>query len=283
MNPLRLIGAFRKDRRGNIAVTFAIACVPLIAAIGCAVDYTIAATIRTKLLAAADAASVGSVSKNSPAFVAAAAMSTDGSIAVGVTDAKNIFNVNVSNVKGFTLNPSTPVVTKTGTTITSTVPFSAKVPTSFLSVINLKTITVAGTSTSKASLPPYIDYYLMLDVSGSMGLPSTDAEQSRLAAINPDNYTQYTSGCLFACHFSVQNVCTDSTEGYPTNNFCLGYAISRVSQAGYKQLLQTDNSNPMKKRLPSWMISGLPNSLYNSLQTQISVPAARISTPRSRG
>ena len=38
-NPLRSIGRFRRDQRGNIAVIFAIACVPLISAIGCAIDY----------------------------------------------------------------------------------------------------------------------------------------------------------------------------------------------------------------------------------------------------
>lgn len=261
----RLICAFRKDQRGNIAVTFAIACVPLLAAIGCAVDYTIAVAIRSKMLAAADAASVGSVSKASPAFIAAAAMPGDGAIAVGVTDATNIFNANLANLTGYTLNSATPVVTKTGTKITSVVSFSASVPTTFLGLIGKKTLTIGGSSTSQASLPPYLDYYLMLDVSGSMGLPSTEDEQTRLASVNPDNYTLYPTGCVFACHFAVQNVCTDSTEGYPTNNYCLGYAISRVSQSGYKKLLQTDYSNPMKKRLPSWMISSLPSSLYSSL------------------
>ena len=37
-------------------------------------------------------------------------------------------------------------------------------------------MTVTGSSKSTASLPPYLDFYLTLDVSGSMGLPSTTAK-----------------------------------------------------------------------------------------------------------
>jgi hypothetical protein len=79
--------------------------------------------------------------------------------------------------------------------------------------------------------------------------------------INPDNYRQYPTGCTLACHFAPQNsACTDSgTQGYPTNNYCMGYAISRVSQSGYAGLLQTNASNPMHKQLPSSVVSGLPN------------------------
>ena len=65
---------------------------------------------------------------------------------------------------------------------------------------------MTGSSPSNASLPLYLDFYLMLDVSGSMGLPSTNTEQTRLAAINPDNYRLYPNGCIFACHFTAQRL-----------------------------------------------------------------------------
>src|ERR1700716_632504 len=103
-NSLRLIGRFRRDQRGNIAVIFAITCVPLISAIGCAVDYTRIMQMQSKLQAAADAAAVGSVAKNSPGFIAAGSMTGDGSIAAGATDAGNIFDGNMTGVTGYTLN-----------------------------------------------------------------------------------------------------------------------------------------------------------------------------------
>src|SRR5882724_6670636 len=133
---------------------------------------------------------------------------------------------------------------------------------------------------------PYLDFYVTLDVSGSMGLPSTPNEALRMQAINPDNYRQYPTGCTLACHFAPQNsACTDTgTQGYPTNGYCLGYAISRVSQSGYQNLLVLQNplgqypyKNPTTgkfQKLPATTVSGLPASLYAALPPVSSCPTA---------
>ena len=132
------------------------------------------------------------------------------------------------------------------------------------------TLTVTGISSSSASLPPYLDFYLMLDVSGSMGLPSTPAEAVRMQSINPDNYVQYPTGCTLACHFAPQNsACTDppvtsptnpnanpaTTAGYPqrynTNNYCMGYVYSRVSQTALTNLInQASTPSLPKQQIP---------------------------------
>src|ERR1700685_1377839 len=91
----RLIKRFGIDKRGNMAVFFPIPCIPIVTAIGCAVDYSLAVRMRSKLEAAADAASVGSISQSSPGYAAAEAMSSNGSVAAGVTDATNIFMGNL--------------------------------------------------------------------------------------------------------------------------------------------------------------------------------------------
>jgi hypothetical protein len=171
----------------------------------------------------------------------------------------------------------TSTVTKTGIKLASNVQFSATVPTTFMNVVGWSAMTIGGTSISNASLPPYLDFYLTLDVSGSMGLPSTSAEAVRMQSINPDNYRQYPTGCTLACHFAPQNsACTDSgTQAYPTNNYCLGYAISRVSQSGFTSLLSSTTVNstyPAGKKLSSSMVSGLPNSLYTALPPVSSCP-----------
>ena len=44
-----IIRRFATDRRGNIAVIFALACVPLITVVGCVVDYSRATQMRAKL------------------------------------------------------------------------------------------------------------------------------------------------------------------------------------------------------------------------------------------
>jgi Flp pilus assembly protein TadG len=188
-----LINRFRRDRRGNVAVIFVIALLPLLSALGCAIDYSRATQIQSKLQAAADAASVGSIAKLSPAFIAAGTMNSDGPIAVGVTDATNIFNGNISGVGGFTLNSMTPAVNKTGNTVTSTVTFSANVATMFLGVMGKSVMTVGGTSNSTANMPLFIDFYLLLDNSPSMGVGATPADVAIMVANTPDQ-------CAFACH-----------------------------------------------------------------------------------
>ncbi|QOZ37359.1 TadE/TadG family type IV pilus assembly protein [Bradyrhizobium sp. CCBAU 53421] len=190
---LRTVSRFRRDRSGNIAMIFGLALLPLLIAVGCAVDYSRANQIRSKLISAADAASVGSIAKASPGFVAAGAMTSDGEISAGEADARKIFNGNIFNQNGFTLTSVTPTMTKSGGTITSTVQFTANVPTMFLGVMGRSTMTVSGTSTSTANMPLYIDFYLLLDNSPSMGVAATPADVTKMVNNTPDQ-------CAFACH-----------------------------------------------------------------------------------
>jgi Flp pilus assembly protein TadG len=188
-----LVGRFRSDQRGNIAVIFVIALLPVLSAIGCAIDYSRAAQIRSKLQAAADAASVGSIAKTSPAFIAAGSMTVDGPIPAGATDASNIFVGNMTGVTGYTLNSVSPVVTKSGGTVTSVVQFSANIATMFLGVMGKSEINVTGTSTSTANMPLFIDFYLLLDNSPSMGVGATPADVATMVNNTSDK-------CAFACH-----------------------------------------------------------------------------------
>src|SRR3546814_10144646 len=52
-------------------------------------------------------------------------------------------------------------------------------------------LTISGSSTSNAAKAPFIDFYLLLDTSPSMLLPSTSAGLSAMRAA---------TGCAFACH-----------------------------------------------------------------------------------
>jgi Flp pilus assembly protein TadG len=276
-----LLRRFRSNSSGNIAVIFAIALLPILTAIGAATDYSMATRMKAKMQSAADAAAVASISKNSAGYLAASTMTGNGSVAAGLTDAQNIFNGNLNAVTGYgNLSLTGSSVTKTGIVLNSVVSYSATVPVVFMKVLGYQNLTITGTSKAISSLPPYLDFYLMLDVSGSMGLPSTNAEQTRLAAVNPDDFTVYTNGCTFACHFQAQGSCSDPSVGqkanasgvlspinsaYPTNNYCLGYLISRVSQTAYNSLLQTTTNYPMKgKQLPSAILANLTSSLTGS-------------------
>jgi Flp pilus assembly protein TadG len=284
------IERFRRDRRGNVAVIFAIALLPVLSAIGCATDYSLAARMKAKMQSAADAAAVASISENSTGYLAATKMTSDGAVTVAQTDASNIFNGNVTGASSAYANLNvTPAVTKTGSTLTSNVQFSADVPTVFMQVAGFPKLTISGSSIASASLPLYLDFYLTLDVSGSMGLPSTTAEATRLQAISPDNWVQYRTGCTLACHFAPQkSACVDPpvtppaapaanpsstsssyTQQYNTNNYCMGYVYSRLSQTALSKLINDTPTQVIPGQTIPKQVPGLPVAMLSGLNTAL--------------
>jgi Flp pilus assembly protein TadG len=227
---------FRRDRRGNIAVIFAIACVPLISAVGCAVDYTRATQLRSKLQAAIDAASVASISATSPAFIAAGSMTSDGPIPAGVIDATNVFNGNMANETGYTLNSMTPTVARSNGTVTATLQFSANIPTMFLGVMGKSTMTVTGSSTSTANMPLYIDFYLLLDNSPSMSVGATPADVATMVSATSSASFGSNQNCAFACH----DVAVGATDNFYALAKSLGVTMRiDVLRTATQQLMTT--------------------------------------------
>lgn len=263
-----LISGFRHNTRGNIAIITGAAAIPLVAVIGCVVDYTTATSVKTKLQAGADAATLAAVSVNSQIVANAKAMSpSNGAVSNGATYLQNVFTSNAPASPAATIQSSS--VTKTGMVVTATLSYTAQVPTAFLGVLGVKNITLTGSSTSSYTMPTYISFYLLLDVSGSMSFPSTLAEQARLQAVNPDNMNPntpgsngYPGGCTFACHFTRQGACPQSGSGsgpyqgpYPavgtTSNpgtnpspggYCQGFIISRLGTTPISFAAGTNNA-----------------------------------------
>jgi hypothetical protein len=132
-------------------------------------------------------------------------MTSDGPIPVGVTDATNIFKGNMANATGLTLNSVNATVAKSNGTMTSSVTFSASIPTMFLGLIGYSTMTLGGVSTSTANMPLYVDFYLLLDNSPSMGVGATPTDVNTMVNNTPDQ-------CAFACH-DVSN-----SRPIPTNS-----------------------------------------------------------------
>ncbi|MGM4902246.1 TadE/TadG family type IV pilus assembly protein [Tardiphaga sp. 866_E4_N2_1] len=190
---LGLTDRFRGDRRGNVAIIFAITCIPLISMVGAAIDYTRALQIRSQLQAALDTASVGSIVQKSAAFITAGSMAADGAVPGGDVDAINIFKGNTSGRTGFTLTSTTATVNRANGVVTATMQFSADVPTSLTSVMGFSKMTVTGSSVATATMPNYIDFYLLLDNSPSMGVGATPADVALMVKNTSDS-------CAFACH-----------------------------------------------------------------------------------
>lgn len=179
----RLLVRFRRDRRGNIATLFAMAFVPTAACVGAAVDYTLASKVKTRLDAAADLAALAGVKGSN-------VLPTE---AVARQAATSSFTANAGTMPNVTMGQVNVNVRDVALVRTATVSYTASVPTSFMGLMGIKSIAIAGSATATSAKPAYIDFYLMLDNTPSMGIGATPTDVATMVANTSDK-------CGFACH-----------------------------------------------------------------------------------
>ncbi|MBB4290092.1 Flp pilus assembly protein TadG [Rhizobium leguminosarum] len=188
-----LLPGFIADRSGNFGIMTALLMVPLLGTAGMAVDFAHALSLRTQLYAAADAAAVGSIAEKSGAVAAAMTMSGNGTISLGKTDARNIF---MSQMSGELADVKVDLgidVTKAANRLSSQVSFTATVPTTFMRVLGRDSITISGTATAEYQTASFMDFYILLDNTPSMGVGATATDVATMEKNTSDS-------CAFACH-----------------------------------------------------------------------------------
>ncbi|MCO5072731.1 MAG: Tad domain-containing protein [Rhizobiaceae bacterium] len=190
------------DRRGNFAVIAGILMVPVITGIGLAVDYGRASHAKSTLFGAADAAAAGAVSQSSPTYRNGGTFSGSWTKSQAEADAMALFNANIVNNVGFKLEEAHATISQTGRRIVAKVHYTATVPMTFMRVFGKSEVPINGEATAVVDTAPYVDFYLLLDNSPSMGLGATTADIANLEAKTPDK-------CAFACHTTQQ----------PSNNY----------------------------------------------------------------
>jgi len=217
------LAAFGRDRRGNIAIIFALAGTVVLAFVGVAVDYSIANKQRTKLQDALDSALLAGSTAGKQALDSGSGQTA--AIAAAQNAATAFFASNTSSVSG----QLTANYTINGRTLTGTGSATASITTAFAGIIGYPTLNLSVNSTANATTQPYLDVYLLIDISTSMLLPAT---QSGITAMNDH------TGCALACHNT-----TDGTDSYSyalNNGIQLRYQV--VNQ-GIQNLLSYLNSN----------------------------------------
>ena len=166
--------ALRRDRRGNVAMMFALMALPLVALMGLGIDYYKGLSDKSRLDAASDAASMAAISAAQQYISANSQTQTDPTLtnnaeAAGVAQARKAFMANAGTVE--LAAPTTPQISVTrspGTqTLAATVTYAAQTPTSFGGIVGVNTLNIGGTSTASLTMGKYLDFYLLLDVSGS--------------------------------------------------------------------------------------------------------------------
>jgi len=220
---------FVRDRKGNVAIIFALALIPIIFLTGMAFDFTRAAQKQVLLDAAADAAALAAVNATMMAQ----------SDANAILAAQNIFNAQASRIPGLTYNAYnlSVSVNDQGLTRTATVSYTAASDNVFAGVLNRTTWPIKGTSTATATVPPNIDFYLLLDNSPSMNIAATTAGINLMVSNTP---TQ--GGCAFACHESnpsADNLGNPSGEDNYTLAQNLGVVTRIQNMAAAVQQLTT--------------------------------------------
>jgi Flp pilus assembly protein TadG len=184
---MHLSRQFVSDRSGTIAATFALGLIPLMGIVGMGIDYASSAQRHAQLNAIADSAALAAVTP---------AMMAQGD-AQSIAAAQQTFNAQAAAVPGVVYNSANLTVTAqdNGMHRTVTVTYQAASRTLFASLIGQSTIALGGSAQATTTVPPNIDFYLLLDNSPSMAVAATTAGINTMVANTPDK-------CAFACHES---------------------------------------------------------------------------------
>jgi Flp pilus assembly protein TadG len=174
-----------RDQGGSLTPMFALTLLPVLGLVGITVDYTQSSTRKVMLDSIADSASLAAVT---PAMLA----STD---QASIDIATTLFNSQASSVKG--VGPITLSVTASDNGLTRNVTVSYQTTSSALfgGYTGRNSLPLSGSSQSSATVPPNIDFYLLLDNSPSMAIAATTAGINTMVNNTPDQ-------CAFGCHES---------------------------------------------------------------------------------
>jgi Flp pilus assembly protein TadG len=174
-----------RDEDANVTPMFALTLLPVLGLVGITVDYSQSSARKMMLDAIADSASLAAVT---PSMLAS-------SDQVSINTATTLFNSQASLVKG--VGPISLSVTTSDSGLTRNVTVSYQTTSSALfgGYTGQRSLPISGSSQSSATVPPNIDFYLLLDNSPSMAIAATTAGISTMVANTPDQ-------CAFGCHES---------------------------------------------------------------------------------
>ena len=202
-----LVRSFASDRRGNVLFIFAVSALPLIGSLGAGVEYLRKVNYRARLDDAADAAAMAAITTARDYISSNPNNQTDptsDAIARGKARAEAVFRANAASTLGALAVTPNITLARNGQDLTASASYTTVFPSPFgrlLGNVAASSLNVVGASTSSLTLPSYVDFYLLLDTSGSMGLPTSAAQQVYFAKLNPDMADKKGNNCAFACHF----------------------------------------------------------------------------------
>lgn len=132
-----LLAGFAQNSEGNITIIFTLALIPLMAAVGAAVDFSRGSSVKTAMQAALDAAALNVV-KNTGRLSSSTLTSTASSVFMSNFNRPEAANVQVAAV----FDSTNAVLTLTG---------SATLPTQFMGVMGVRTMNIGAVSKARST------------------------------------------------------------------------------------------------------------------------------------
>jgi Flp pilus assembly protein TadG len=180
-----------KSKAGNFAIATAILFPVLVMAAGSAVDYAIALKAGQDLKSAANAAALAAVTEAQLAYT------KKEHIDVGKllrrtgqeffeTEAVSVLFASIGKVDVI------PAIEKNN--ISASIRYEATYPTYFMKLFGMTSISISNSARATMTVRTFINITFLVDVSQSMGIGATDADQKRVAEA---------TGCAFACHINA--------------------------------------------------------------------------------
>lgn len=203
---------FARDQRGVVALMFGLMILPILGAIGLAIDFGNVMAARSKAQMAADAAvlQASGVARDLIKDSSGSDADTANAIADAKKRAESLFAAHAAQA-GFGSPVATITITRTGQVIEATASFTVATKTFVGRVFGRDSFTAVGKAVASSSMPTYSDVYLALDISGSMGIAASQTEMTKL--YNAKGYRVgggvLQTSCVFGCH-TIESGWTES-------------------------------------------------------------------------
>ena len=249
---------FSRHTGGSVAIIFTLAAIVLVGFVGAAVDYARAMSVRSKMSAAADAAALAAAARASQDLVAgASSWQTNGAAA-----ATDYFAAQTATLAFATTTVPAVAVTNNGAAINASVSYSVDVPTTFLRITGISSITVSGQTQAATNILPYTDINVVIDVSTSMGIGATAFDQQTLFT---------STGCALACHMSDVGGTVDSLAAARASGAELRIDVVK---SAITQALKTINTLTVNNGQVRVAVYTLSNTLTNVYPLSSDIPGA---------
>lgn len=189
--PLRqFFGSLAQERDANVTLISALALVPSLFGLGFSIDYSRAEMLQSRINAVADAA----------ALTATDMLYIQTTSPTPHDAAYQVFTSQVTEFKDFSYNPNSSnlqitVTDQGGLNLgrTAKVDWAGYSLNMFSGILGMNSLVIGGTSTAYATQAPYMNFFLAMDKSPSMMLPSTSTGITSVKGATSDS-------CAFACH-----------------------------------------------------------------------------------